>query len=101
MKTKAAQPTSVRWRIGVLIALAVGFSILGHFISHSSSGIVSKLDHTKVCISNVTPRGRSPGCWRVDANTDVDAGVARGDLVTVRFRGNLALSVDEDVPPGR
>jgi hypothetical protein len=101
MKTRAAQPTSVRWRIGVLVALAVGFSILGHFISHASSGIVSKLTDTKVCMRSPERGSRDVQCWRADANTDVDAGVARGDLVTVRFRGDLALSVDEDVPPGR
>jgi hypothetical protein len=55
----------------------VGFSILGHFISHTNSGTAMKLSDTKVCISNGVPGGRDVSCWRVDPGTDVDPGLTR------------------------
>jgi hypothetical protein len=85
---------SVAWRVGAIVLLAVAFSLISHhFTNEAESGFAVTLTSTKVCIR----RGGSSevGCWRIDENTDVRPGVARGDLVTVRRREDLALSVTE------
>jgi hypothetical protein len=87
---------SVAWRVVAIILLIAGFSFIAtHFTSEVESGVVMKLDQRQVCISREVLGGRNVGCWRVDENTDIGAGVTRGDLVTVRHRGDLALSVTE------
>lgn len=81
-------------RAGAIVLLAVAFSLISHyFTNEAESGLAVTLTSTKVCIRR---GGRSDvGCWRIDENTDVRPGVARGDLVTVRHREDLALSVTE------
>jgi hypothetical protein len=86
---------SVAWRLGAIALLIVGFSLVAHFFtSQAESGVVMKLTRTQVCISRGANGGRNVGCWRVDGNSDVQD-VVRGDLVTVRHREDLALSVTE------
>jgi hypothetical protein len=72
--------------------LVVALSIVGHyFTSEAESGPAVTLTRTKVCIRR--EGSRDVGCWRMDSGTDVDPDLARGDLITVRHRGDLALSV--------
>ncbi|HJR46274.1 MAG TPA: hypothetical protein VJ927_11785 [Actinomycetota bacterium] len=98
----AIRPIPGRCAVWLAAAVVVSMSACGPGLfgrtETVNTGEITSLTGDEVCITHELPDGPAEKCWRIEDDTRTGAAIDRGDLVEVRFEGDVASEV-RPIPP--